>query len=750
MKRYFSAFLLPFLFAVFFITCVNGEERPKIGLTLSGGGAKGLAHIGILQAIDSAGLQVDYVTGTSMGSIIGALYAVGYSADSIRSIAENIDWTALLTNKPQLRNVTADEKEELGMYAVELPVVKGRPRVYTGIIEGQELWMTLAEYFMPLYNEKDFSRFERGFRCIGTDVENGEAVVLKEGNITDAVRASMAIPSVFTAVEIDGRTLVDGGLVRNFPVSDAVEMGADYLIGVNVGQPLSKADELKTPVDVLYQISFYRDAEDFIEQKKRCNMFIEPEVFRYTAASFGDSDSILDIGYEEGKRHYEFFKRLADSLNTLYPAPEARELSYTLTDSIMIGSVEYGDMPEIKKESFRARFNIEGDRMYSASDINDAVRRTYGTRNYHSIKYHLKPESGGKARLRMYVEPAAATYLKAALHYNTYSGAAIVANLTIKNKLFRRSRTYLKLNIGEFPKGILEYRKYFSSGDKSSVSARIIFDTYELPLYLDEATQTGAYRFRKGEAQISAERYFRESYLRAGYSVQQNKLKPEVLSLLNIEGSDLMNKGFIYFYLNTLDRPFFPRSGWKVEAEGAMYFNQDPDYRIYLLNQEIIDSKDEGIDFDPYQSIFLNSYYHAPISVRSTFLGEFHSGFHFNYSQAFLNQFPVGGIRDIIQRQIPFAGMEHGRILTNSVGVLQVGWQYEVATNLFGVLRANAGMYDFSDVERLNELTIGSNFIEGYSATAAYSSPIGPLEFSALYSHKTGRFLGYVNIGLHF
>ncbi len=732
------------------MSVVHGQGRPKVGLTLSGGGAKGLAHIGILQAIDSAGLQVDYITGTSMGSIIGALYAVGYSADSIRTIAENIDWTALLTNKPQLRTVAADEKEELGMYAVELPVVKGKPRVYTGIIEGQELWMTLAQYFMPLYREDDFSEFKRGFRCIATDVENGEAVVLTNGNITDAVRASMAIPSVFTAVEIDGRTLVDGGLVRNFPVSDAVEMGADYLIGVNVGQPLSKADDLKSPVDVLYQISFYRDAEDFAEQKQRCDMFIEPDVFNYTAASFGDTDSIMRIGYEEGLKYYAHFKNLADSLNKIQTDMAARKLSYTLTDSILIGDVLYGDIPANVRESFSSRFSIEGQRSHSASDINDAVRRAFGTRNYHSIKYRLIPDEGNKATLSMKVDPNPGTYLKAALHYNTYSSAAIVANLTMKNKVLKRSRTWIKLNIGEFPKGAFEYRKYFSERDRSSVSFRVLFDTYELPLYLGKATQTGAYRFRKGEAQVSAERYFKASYLRAGYGFQQNRLKPEVLSLLNIEGKDLMNKLFIYYYHNTLDRPFFPRSGWKVEAEGAVFFNQDPDYRIYLLNQEIADSQSEGIDFEAYQSLFLNSYHYMPLSGRSTLMTEIHSGVHFDYSQAFINQFPVGGIRDIIQRQIPFAGMEHGRILTNSVGVLQVGWQYEVATNLFGMLRANAGMYDFSDVENLNELTLGSNFIEGYSATAAYSSPIGPIEFSTLYSHKTGRFLGYVNIGFHF
>lgn len=221
------------LCVLIYFVCFNtgfGQDkisgRPKIGLTLSGGGAKGLAHIGILQAIDSAGLKVDFITGTSMGSIMGAMYAAGYSGDSIEKIARTLDWNLLFSTSPQLRAITIEEKKEYDKYAVEIPFVDGKFKIGKGIIEGQELWLKMSEVFQPVYDITDFSKLSIPFNCIGTDLETGNAVVMDHGNIVTAIRASMAIPSVFTPVKYDNHLLVDGGVVNNFPVLDVKEMGA--------------------------------------------------------------------------------------------------------------------------------------------------------------------------------------------------------------------------------------------------------------------------------------------------------------------------------------------------------------------------------------------------------------------------------------------------------------------------------------------------------------------------------------------
>lgn len=259
--QHFTVTFLIFISFLFIFSSTFAQEkssRPKIGLTLSGGGAKGLAHIGILQAIDSAGLKIDYITGTSMGSIMGAMYAVGYSGDSIENLSRPLDWNLLFSTSPQLDAIGIEEKSEYQKYALEVPFVDGKFKIGKGIIEGQELWMKMSEVFEPVYNITDFSKFSIPFKCIGTDLETGNAVEMDHGNIVTAIRASMAIPSVFTPVQYDDKLLVDGGVVNNFPVLDAKKMGAEYMIGVNVGSGLLKANELHSALDILLQIGFLK------------------------------------------------------------------------------------------------------------------------------------------------------------------------------------------------------------------------------------------------------------------------------------------------------------------------------------------------------------------------------------------------------------------------------------------------------------------------------------------------------------
>ncbi|MEO6542303.1 MAG: patatin-like phospholipase family protein, partial [Ferruginibacter sp.] len=231
--RFFLTLFCCFSFAGY-TWAQNDHVRPKIGLTLSGGGAKGLAHIGILKAIDSAGLKIDYITGTSMGAIVGALYATGYSGNDIENLKNDIDFDVLFSNNVSLKTLSMEEKDQYSRFAVELPFINNRIRLQTGVITGQELNLKFSELFFHVYNIRDFDHFKIPFKCMATDLETGDLVVMDTGNIITALQATMAIPSIFSAVTRDNKKLVDGGLVRNFPVKNVKEMGADIVIGSNV------------------------------------------------------------------------------------------------------------------------------------------------------------------------------------------------------------------------------------------------------------------------------------------------------------------------------------------------------------------------------------------------------------------------------------------------------------------------------------------------------------------------------------
>lgn len=302
---------------LFLICCflhIDGQSqakssRPKIGLTLSGGGAKGLAHIGILKAIDSAGLKIDYITGTSMGSIIGGLYAIGYSADSIEKIASSADWDLLLSNQSSLRSMIMEEKDEYGKYAIELPWMNYKFQLPSGVLESQELWLRLAELFAPVANVKDFSQFNIPFKCIATDISNGEAVVMSKGEVVSAIRSSMAIPSLFTAIDYNGKKLVDGGVVRNFPVRDVKEMGADFVIGSNVATDLFPSDKMLNAFQILLQVAFFREAEDRKNEVPLCDIYVAIPLEKYTTANFNQAKELIRIGLKEGRKMYPLLKK---------------------------------------------------------------------------------------------------------------------------------------------------------------------------------------------------------------------------------------------------------------------------------------------------------------------------------------------------------------------------------------------------------------------------------------------------------
>jgi NTE family protein len=477
-------------------------QRPKVGLVLSGGGAKGISHIGILQAIDSAGLKIDYLTGTSMGSILGGLYAIGYSGKDIERISDNLDWDAILSNKPNYEDISIDEKDEYGQYSVEIGMKKFKPQIATGLIESEELWLTLNQLFLPVYNIKDFSKFNIPFKCIATDLSDGKAVVLSEGEIVTATRSSMAIPSVFTAIDYESTKLVDGGIIRNFPVTDIKEMGADIVIGVNLFTGLPEISKLNNLLDVFYQITQYRDAEDLVHEKKLCNLIIEPPVIEYSAGSFDATDEIMKIGKEIGKIYYPYFKHLADSLNAVYPVNYNPYGRLPKVDNIVIDEIAIEGIKNTSKSLLLDKIQIKPGHAYTANQINKGFRKAYSSRYYDNVYYELKPTSPGHAKLVCKVKESLLTQVKLGLSYHSYTGAALIANVTVRNLLLDKSRTMFKIAAGEYFRAMVEHKQAF--GPKANNYINLSWKSENLPLNLyDGADQVSLYKVKYWQFDLS-------------------------------------------------------------------------------------------------------------------------------------------------------------------------------------------------------------------------------------------------------
>ncbi len=210
------------------------QNRPRVGLVLSGGGAKGAAHIGVIRAVEQAGIPIDYIAGTSMGAIVGGLYAMGYTTDELEQLVKMQDWEMLLSDKSPRKQLSPEQRERKGRYILNIPLSRSAKPKMDGFVRGRNLGNMLARLTVGYHDSISFDILHIPFACVATNLANGDEVVLRSGKLSAAIRASMAIPGVFTPVVMEGKTLVDGGLCNNFPVDVARRMGADIVIGSTV------------------------------------------------------------------------------------------------------------------------------------------------------------------------------------------------------------------------------------------------------------------------------------------------------------------------------------------------------------------------------------------------------------------------------------------------------------------------------------------------------------------------------------
>ncbi len=721
--------------------------RPKIGLTLSGGGAKGLAHIGILKAIDSAGLKIDYITGTSMGAVIGALYAVGYSGDEIEKIARNIDWDFLLSNQLSLRSLSMEEKEEYGKYAVELPYVNKKIQLPTGLLEGEELWLKLAELFYPVHNTKDFSQFSIPFKCIAANIATGEAVVLDKGEITTAIRASMAIPSVFSAVEYNGNKLVDGGIVRNFPVKDVKEMGADFVIGSSVTNGLVPKEKLKSAFEILLQIAFLKESEDYKKEIPLCNLFIQQPTEDYSMASFNSADKIIDIGLEEGRKLYPRLKQLADSLNNRFGTVPFTTNRLPSADSVFIKSGNVTGLDKTTKGFFYHAMDFHINKTYTQAGISKMVRRVFATRYYSSIRYRLEPQPDGSAKIIFNVDENPSTYVKFGLHYNAFSGISAIANLTTRDFIYRYSRSLLTFNIGENLRLKGEHLQYFGRKKNIALIPKFQLESFKINTYTD-FFKTGQYRQLYYNGELRAE-FADTRVITGGLGTRFEWIKFNPLIQTNFEanGKNRFFTSFVYADLNTLDKTIYPTRGLKINGEFGWIYDQRPDVTFFLNGNPVTNADSIGINYDNYQRLMINAEAYAPLSKKFTFYTLLQCGVNFNYRQSLVNNFQIGGLTKTVRNQVIFAGLDETTISTPSVASLMIGLNVQLSKNIFIMAKTNGLINNFVSPDHQLQF---DNWLIGHAITFSYNTPIGALEFSATYCDQSKKVLTYVNFGIPF
>src|SRR5438046_6007294 len=263
-----------------------GARAQRVGVAPSGGATRGLDHIGVLKVLEEAGVPVDVITGTSMGSVVGGLYAVGYTAAQLDTIVTTEDWYRLLTDPVDRRDLAVERKFTEDHYLLTLPIHRGGIKLPKSVVPGQRISQLLTGLTWSAHATRDFRALPIPFAAVATDLETSRAVVLDHGFLPDAIRASMALPSVFSPVDLGDTAVIDGGVVRNLPAQDARALGADVLICSDVTDPLAPRDSIVSLVDVLVQSVSFRVGDSERAERAACDVLIVPDVRAFTRFGF--------------------------------------------------------------------------------------------------------------------------------------------------------------------------------------------------------------------------------------------------------------------------------------------------------------------------------------------------------------------------------------------------------------------------------------------------------------------------------
>lgn len=708
------------------------KHRPKIGLVLSGGGAKGLAHIGVLKMIEKYNIPIDYITGTSMGSIIGALYSIGYSADQIEKIAASMNWDEIFDGSTKRRLISIEEKDQEGKFVLEVPVKKGMPVIPTGLISGQKLEMELANITWSVHSVNDFSKLPIPFACIATDIETGKAVVLNKGYLPDAIRASMAIPSVFTAVEIDGHLLVDGGLVRNFPVSDAREMGADIIIGVDVQAPLYKKEQLNSMLKIMEQAASFLNDETNKEQTKLVDILIKPNIEGYDASSFSDADTLIDRGEIAAQKNEYKFIELKNKLSR-YPDNTKQIRTPPSLYSIFIHKVKYEGLKKVSKGLVESKLHIKDSSWVTLSDIEKGVAMVYGSKYFEKVNYRIVQEGDNVTDLVIRVTEQPFSIYKIGINYNYYFNASLLLNGTYRNILGEGSRLILSTKLGADPEFLFDYTIFTKW--RPSVGFRLQGEYYNLEetVYgiwdsLNISINNNSFFGRIGFASsISNSLLFS-----LGGEVSYKKLEPTNIQISNSLPERTGIKLFSLLKLDTYDRNIYPTNG-----------------ALFLLNVGYMlgELKKTDADFDKrYWQFSLNYQQYFQLGEKLNYHHFIMAGASLADSLFYNDRFFLGGQINFKNYVFPLKGYRFMELMGQDVVSAGMAFRYEPWNGKFIFLEGNAGIAE----NKLEKLIEPGQIYYGGSLGFGLRTVIGPIEYKISVNSSDVRVNHWIQIGYYF
>ncbi len=734
---------------VFLLLCYNTvqaqkTQEPKVGLVLSGGGAKGFAHIGALKIIDSLGIKIDYVAGTSMGAIIGSLYATGYSGEQLEEMFNNQDFNELINDEFPRSSKSFYERENSEKYAISLPFDKFKINLPSALSRGQNVYNLLYKLMLPVNEIRDFEKLPIPFFCIATNIETGESIVMDKGHLAEAVTASGALPSLFQPVVINGDILIDGGVTNNFPVEELRAKGMDIIIGVDVQDALKDRESLKSAPDILMQINNFRTINAMKSKVPLTDIYIKPDITNFSVISFSEGDDIIANGEAAARANIAQLQKVKDQQSSDYERPKIEPI-----DSIKINSINIRGNERYTRSYIIGKLKFRNDASISYADFKKGINSLIATNNFDTFRYCLEPSANGDSYNLMgeLKESETTTFLKLGVHYDDLYKSAVLANLTKKRLLFNNDIASLDVMLGDNSRYNFEYfidkGFYISIGIKSRYNQ---FNKNVNPLLVLEEGSPLLEDLNRIDAKLSdftnqvyLQTIFRKDFaLRAGAEYKRLKITSETIidddqeDRITFENSNYFS-AFGNLIFDDYDNSLFPKRGFYFNGDFHLYFNASG------LNR----------DFEEFSIAKADMGYAFSFNNKVALKTEASGGFKIGDNSTTALGFGLGGYaNNFINNFKSFYGYDYLALSGDSFVKATFTLDYEIFKKHHILLAANYaniedGLFETGDF-------LSSPEYSGYAVGYSLETFLGPLEAKYTYSPELKESQWFFNLGFWF
>ena len=680
-------------------------KNPKIGLSLSGGGAKGFAHIGVLKVLDSLGVKVDYISGTSMGAIVGGLYASGYTGKEIEKVVMETDFYTIIANEKNRKETTFFDKS-VDKYILNIPVKDGKFNVLPKAIStGQKNIYLLKELFKNVSSINDFSKLPIPFMCIATNLESGKIEIFEQGDLVSSIMASSAFPSLMDPVKINDSLYIDGAMTINYPSKPLKDKGIDIVIGVDLSQGLANRDNLQSAIDILNQVIDFGIQKETKNQYQYTDVNIHPDLTGMTATSYDAKRAILDSGYVEAKKYVETLSLLPKRKDELLRVPLNSIYSnvYKIDSLILENSNIFG------KNYVQGKMNLRVPSLQTYGGINQMIDRLYSTNNYRLINYDIVQKNDQNYLKLNVTEDDTRFFLKFGLHYDEVFKTGLLLNATAKRLLFRNSTVSLDVVVGDKPRYYLNY--FIDNGYIPG------FGVYASGMSLD-LRDIGSnvyenWNWFRNEAFIQS--VWRDKYAIGG-GISHDYYEGKFTWESSYSDTHNFINPYVFIKTDTQDNTSFPTKGLFLYAEGKV---------LDLLNKE-----QEGRTFQ----LKISSQINFPLNSWLTYRVGLFGGVTVGDEISSFYQYRIGGLfEQNVGNFVKFQGYEFGQLHSKNLLTASNTFQFNFSKNYYVDAHLSLGNL-FNDIKVDDILHISES---SAGITAGYKSPFGQIKLN--YSRSLNR-----------